>query len=136
MGEGLLGALFGKRDDAGAASAAKLAGEALLVHLTDADFEDKVRQAELPVLVDFWAEWCMPCRMLGPIVAELASDYEGRLLVAKLDTDNNPGTPARYGIMGVPTLILFKDGQEVERVVGVRPKPALVQMLNRVLDGD
>jgi thioredoxin 1 len=133
MLEGLLGSLFGKKRGADSDDAAEITGEALLLHVTDDDFEEKVLRSDLPVLVDFWAEWCMPCRMIGPIVADLARDYEGRVLAAKLDTDNNPQVSLRYGIRGIPTLIVFKDGQEVERVVGVRSKPALAQMLDRVL---
>ncbi|MFZ5917298.1 MAG: thioredoxin [Chloroflexota bacterium] len=134
MAQGILNSLFGKKGDAGAGDGAQQAGEALLVHVTDADFETQVLQADRPVLVDFWAEWCTPCRMIGPIVAELAHEYAGKITVAKMDTDNNPQTPGRYGIMGIPTLILFQDGQEVQRVVGVRPKHALAQMLDATLE--
>ncbi len=87
-----------------------------MLHVEDATFEEVVLRAELPVLVDFWAPWCMPCRMLAPTVEEIAREYAGRLIVAKM-----------FGIMGIPTLILFKNGQEVERVVGVRPKQALLK---------
>lgn len=136
MAKGLLDTLLGKKTENGTGDRTQQAGEALLLHVTDADFEKQVLQADLPVLVDFWAEWCMPCRMVGPIVAELAHDYEGRVLVAKMDTDHNPATPGRYGIMGIPTLILFQNGEEVQRVVGVRPKQALAQMLNDAIGGN
>ncbi|MGQ9568115.1 MAG: thioredoxin [Anaerolineae bacterium] len=95
--------------------------------MEDATFDEVVLGAELPVLVDFWAPWCMPCRMLAPTVEEIAREYRGRLIVAKMNTDENPATPGKFGIMGIPTLILFKNGQEVDRVVGVRPKQALLK---------
>lgn len=98
-----------------------------MVQVKDANFDEVVLKADLPVLVDFWAPWCMPCRMLAPTVEEIAREYQGRLIVAKLNTDENPSTPGKFGIMGIPTLILFKDGKEVERVVGVRPKQALLK---------
>jgi len=98
-----------------------------VLHLEDATFDEVVLGAELPVLVDFWAPWCMPCRMLAPTIEEIAREYAGRLIVAKMNTDENPATPGKFGIMGIPTLILFKNGQEVERVVGVRPKQALIK---------
>ena len=132
MTQKLVKTLFGKKENN--SDNVAQAGESLLLHVTDNDFEKKVLQSDLPVLVDFWAEWCMPCRMVGPIVAELAHDYEGRAVIAKIDTDHNPQTPGSYGIMGIPTLILFKNGQEIERVVGVRPKAALAQMLNKVIE--
>jgi len=134
MAKGLMETLFGKKGEVDQGNAEGEPEGSPVLHVTDADFEERVLRAALPVLVDFWAEWCMPCRMVGPIVEELAHDYEGRVLVAKLDTDESPGVPTHYGIMGIPTLIAFKDGHEVKRVVGVRPKPALAQMLDRVLD--
>jgi len=97
--------------------------------VTDDTFESEVLQAEEPTLVDFWAAWCGPCRMVAPIVEEIAGEYEGKLQVAKLDVDGNQQTLARYGIQGIPTLILFKDGAEATRVVGLRPKEALVEQL-------
>lgn len=133
MAKGLMGTLFEKKHGNDSDNAAKQAEETLVLHVTDADFEEKVLQSELPVLVDFWAEWCMPCRIVGPIVAELAHDYEERVLIAKLDTDNNPQTSIQYGVMSIPTLIMFKDGQEVERVVGVRPKQALQKWIDNVI---
>jgi thioredoxin 1 len=97
--------------------------------VTDASFEELVLKAELPTLVDFWAEWCGPCRMIAPVVAELSEAYDGQMQVLKMDVDANPQTPGRLGIMGIPTLILFKDGQESERIVGFRPREALEDLL-------
>ena len=97
--------------------------------VTDATFEEEVLQATEPTLVDLWAVWCAPCRMVAPVVEEIAEEYEGKLRVAKLDVDSNQETPARYGVRGIPTLLLFKNGDEVARVVGYRPKDALVEQL-------
>jgi len=98
------------------------------------DFDLEVLKATTPVLVDFWAPWCMPCRMLAPVVDELAADYNGRVKVVKVNVDENQPLAARYGIRGIPTLLLFKNGEAVDRAVGVQPKQALVEKLNRVLE--
>jgi thioredoxin 1 len=100
-----------------------------LTAVTDSSFEEEVMKAELPVLVDFWAEWCGPCRMVAPVVEELANDTEGRLKVTKLDVDSNPDTARQYGVMSIPTLMLFKEGQPVERIVGFVPKAQLWKRL-------
>ena len=97
--------------------------------VTDDTFEAEVLQATGPILVDFWAAWCGPCRMVAPVVQEIADEYDGRLKVAKMDVDFNPETPGQLGIRGIPTLILFKDGAEVQRLVGFRPKEAMVEEL-------
>nr|HID14780.1 thioredoxin [Anaerolineae bacterium] len=97
--------------------------------VTDDTFESEVLQAEQPTLVDFWAAWCGPCRMVAPVVEAIAEEYDGRLRVAKMDVDSNRQTPGRYGVQGIPTLILFKNGVEVARIVGYRPKDALVEAL-------
>jgi thioredoxin 1 len=103
------------------------------LHVTDATFQKEVLESNLPVLVDFWAPWCGPCRMVGPIIEELASDYDGRVVVAKVNTDENAATPGKYGIMGIPTMIIFNGGNEVERLVGARPKKSIAERLDALL---
>ena len=101
--------------------------------LTDATFEKEVLQSDLPVLVDFWAEWCQPCKMVGPVVAELASEYAGKLKVGKMDVDDNPTVPGNYGVMSIPSLILFKGGQPVKTLVGVQPKDVFKKAIDEVI---
>lgn len=101
--------------------------------VTDTTFEAQVLNSPMPVLVDFWADWCGPCKMIAPIVEELAQEYEGKIKVAKLDADANPNTVQAYGIMGIPTLILFKDGVPVERITGYMPKERLLERLSPYL---
>jgi thioredoxin 1 len=96
---------------------------------SDESFERDVLDSAEPVLVDFWAEWCAPCKMIGPLVAEIAEEYDGQIKVAKLDADENPNTMQAFGIMGIPTLILFKDGQIAERITGFMPKDRLLEKL-------
>ncbi len=103
------------------------------INVSDASFERDVLHSPLPVLVDFWAPWCGPCRMVSPIVEELGKEYAGRLRVAKINTDENPTRPSSLGIRGIPTLILFKDGREVDRIIGAAPKPNLKQFIERNL---
>src|SRR3954447_25989794 len=97
----------------------------------DATFEKDVLASDKPVLVDFWAEWCAPCRMIAPTVDAVAGEFEGRATVVKLNVDDNPSTSQRYGIKGIPTLILFKNGQEAERIVGATSKDALTRLLEK-----
>jgi thioredoxin 1 len=104
-----------------------------VVHLSDAEFDDTILQSNVPVLVDFWAPWCGPCRRLGPIIEELAEDYAGKVVFAKVNTDENPATPGKFDIMSIPTLLLFKDGQLFDRAVGLRPKPALKDWIDGAL---
>ena len=101
-----------------------------VVKLTDATFDTEVLQADTPVLIDFWAEWCGPCRMVAPIIDALAEDYDGRVKIAKLNVDENPQISRRFNIRGIPTLLLFKDGELKETAVGLRPKPQLEQLLD------
>ena len=103
------------------------------VHVTEQTFDQEVLKAETPVLVDFWAEWCGPCRMIAPIVEEFARDYDGRLKVAKVDVDENANIAMRYNIMSIPTLGLFKGGQLVERVIGYMPKGELKRRVDAAL---
>ncbi len=101
-------------------------------HLTDAGFAASV-QGEIPILVDFWAAWCAPCRMLAPILEELAGEYEGRLRIAKLNVDEESAAAQQYGIQSIPTLLLFKNGEVADKVVGVVPKEALSRLLEKHL---
>jgi thioredoxin 1 len=100
-----------------------------ILQLNDDTFEAEVLKSELPTLVDFWAPWCGPCRIVGPVVEELARDYAGRIKVAKMNVDENPKTPSTYNIRGIPTLILFKGGQIAEQIVGAVPKAKIDAML-------
>lgn len=103
---------------------------ALIGNVTDEDFEARVLKADGPVLVDFWAEWCVPCHMVSPVVEEIGRDKGERLQVAKLNIDENPGVTRQFGVMSIPTLMLFKDGAEAARVVGARGKDALLKEID------
>lgn len=100
------------------------------VTFTDANFEQEVLKSDKPVLVDFWAEWCGPCRMVGPIVEELTGDYEGKAKIGKVDVDSNPEVSMRYGIRSIPSLLVFKNGEIVDQVIGVVPKTTLQKSLD------
>ncbi len=105
------------------------------VTITDSSFKAEVLEAESPVLIDFWASWCSPCKMIAPIVEDLANEYEGRVKVGKIDVDANPVTPGMFGVMSIPTLMVFQGGKAAERIVGYQPKPALKAKLDAVLAG-
>jgi thioredoxin 1 len=101
-----------------------------ILQINDSDFDEQVLKSESPVLVDFWAEWCGPCKMIAPILEEIAVEYAGKLTVAKVNIDNNPGTPQRYGVRGIPTLILFKDGEVHATKVGALAKSQLAAFID------
>lgn len=102
----------------------------LVLHVSDADFENVVLKAQGPILVDYWAEWCGPCKQLAPVLDELAKDYEGKLTIVKVNIDDNPLTPQRYGVRGIPTLMIFKNGEVDATKVGALPKGQLVQFID------
>ena len=121
--------LGGKKDEPAAAAGPKVAPR----HITGAEFDADVLKSEIPAVVDFWAEWCGPCHAIAPSVARLASEFDGQALVAKLNADDYPEILSRYGIMGIPTLIFLKGGEEVDRVVGVTGYGTLKSKLERLL---
>ena len=101
----------------------------MALEITDQSFQEVVLASDKPVLVDFWAAWCGPCRMLGPIVEELASDFDGKAVVGKVDVDNNQNISMEYGIRNIPTLLIFKNGEVVDKLVGVSPKEVIAEKL-------
>ena len=110
-----------------------LLGAAGTVEVTDATFATEVERSPVPVLVDMWAPWCGPCRMLAPTIDQVANEMAGRVKVAKLNVDENPQTAGRFNISGIPAMLIFKDGREVDRIVGLAPKPQIAQRLQRFL---
>ena len=100
------------------------------IEFTDANFEEEVLKSELPVLIDFWAVWCGPCKMIAPSIDELANEYEGKAKIGKVDVDNNQQIATKYGIRSIPTLLIFKDGKMVDQIVGALPKPKIAEKLN------
>lgn len=105
-----------------------------VAHLTDANFDQEVLKSNIPVLVDFWAAWCGPCRMVGPIIEELSEDYQGKVKMTKLDVDANPQKSAQFGIRSIPTMMIFKDGQIVDTLIGAMPKPAIAARLDAAIN--
>ena len=101
--------------------------------INDSSFEADVLKSELPVLIDFWAPWCGPCKQIAPVVDELAKEYAGRLKIVKMNVDENPQTPSKYGVRGIPNLILFKGGQVRDQIIGAVPKAQLVKAINQVV---
>ena len=110
-----------------------MANEESLIHLTDITFDEEVLKSEKPVLVDFWAPWCGPCKAIGPVVEELAAAYRDRVKVAKINIDENPKTATVYGVMSIPTLVLFKGGSIMEKLVGLVPKNRLEDLIKKGL---
>jgi thioredoxin 1 len=104
----------------------------MTIELNDANFDEVVLKSKLPVMIDFWAEWCGPCRLVGPIVSEMANEYEGKVVVGKVDVDNNPGISNKYGIRSIPTILFFKEGELVNKQVGAVPKSNLVSKLEEL----
>ncbi len=102
----------------------------MALQVTDANFESEVLQCDLPVMVDFWAPWCGPCRAMGPVVEELANEFTGRIKVVKMNVDENQATPSKYGIRAIPTLILYKDGEVLEQVTGAVSKSSIKEMIS------
>ncbi|THB68729.1 MAG: thioredoxin [Desulfovibrio sp.] len=105
----------------------------MAVQLTDSTFEDEVLKSDIPVLVDFWAPWCGPCRAMGPVIDELSEEYEGQVKISKMNVDENPATPSKYGIRAIPTLILFNGGEVAEQITGAVSKSSIKEMITSKL---
>ena len=104
-----------------------------LLQATDGNFEPEILKSDIPVMVDFWAPWCGPCHVIAPVIEELAAEYAGKVKVAKMNVDDNPATPSQYGIRGIPTVILFKDGKVFDQIVGAVPKSKVEEMIKKAL---
>lgn len=104
------------------------------IHVSDSEFQDKVLNSSTPVIVDFWAPWCGPCRMVAPVLDELAKEYNEKVIIAKVNTDENPQWATRYGVQGIPTMLFVKNGEIVNRIVGAHPKPSIQQRLDAMLE--
>jgi len=104
-----------------------------VLHVTDDEFDSTVINNDLPCLVDFWAPWCGPCKAIGPVIDELAAEFDGKIVITKMNVDDNPSTPGKFGIRAIPTLILFKGGEVVDKVTGAVGKPQLIELINKAL---
>ncbi len=104
-----------------------------IVTLNDKNFQDEIKGTQVPILVDFWAEWCAPCRMIAPMLDEIAEEYEGKVKIGKLNVDQNRSIAAQFGVMSIPTLIVFKGGEMVEQMIGAQPKENLLKVLQSVI---
>jgi thioredoxin 1 len=105
----------------------------MAVEITDSNFSDVVTNSDKPVVVDFWAAWCGPCRMVGPLIEEMHGEYDGRAIIGKVDVDQNPGVSAQFGVRSIPTILFIKNGEVVDKVVGAVPKATLTEKLNAIL---
>jgi len=105
----------------------------MALEFTDANFDEQVLQADMPVIVDFWAEWCGPCRMVGPIIEQIGEEYEGKVKVGKVDVDNNPQTAMKFGIRNIPTILFFKNGEIADKQVGAVPKQAIANKVEALI---
>jgi len=105
----------------------------MALNVTDASFEEEVLKSDVPVVVDLWAEWCGPCRMIGPIIEEMSTEYEGRAKMVKVDIDSNPNIPTKHGVRNIPTVLFFKNGEVVDKQVGAVPKSVFVKKLEALL---
>jgi thioredoxin 1 len=103
------------------------------IDITDENFDSEVLKSDIPVLVDFWASWCAPCRMIAPIIEQIAEEYDGKLKVAKMDVDASPETPAKLAITGIPTIVIFKNGEAVEKIVGAVPKNKIKELVDSLV---
>ena len=106
----------------------------MAVEITDANFEELVLKADKPVIVDFWAEWCGPCRMIGPVIEEMAKEYEGQAIIGKVNVDENPGVSAQFGVRNIPTILFIKNGEVADKSVGAVPKAQLVSKLEALMN--
>lgn len=104
------------------------------ITLSDNNFDEQIKTSEIPVLVDFWAEWCAPCKMMAPVIEEIAGQYKGKIKVGKLDVDSNPKTASKYGIRSIPSVLIFKDGRILEQIIGAVPKKQITKKLDAVLE--